>query len=151
MRIHFAVIPLYILCHFLFSLHFHNIIHRDAFTDVSLKRLSGLKVYGSVSLRTMSLPSDLSSRLLPPSPMNVTYSSSVILCFEIARHKHGGHCSCSLRYAVWVARLDRAEPRTRKNKEEVYVSVQEDSTKKLIRGKVEQNKARRSGQKWKEK
>jgi hypothetical protein len=52
---------------------------------------------------------------------------------------------------VWVARLDRAEPRTRKNKEEVYVSVQEDSTKKLIRGKVEQNKARRSGQKWKEK
>jgi len=68
MRIYFAVVSHYILCHLLFSLHFHNIIHRGAFTDVTLKGLSELKVYGSVSLRTMSFPSDLSSLLLPPPP-----------------------------------------------------------------------------------
>jgi hypothetical protein len=81
--------------------------------------------------------------------MNVTYSSSVMLCLEIAIHKHGMHRSCSVRHAVWVARLDRAEPRARKNKEKVYISIKEDNTRKLIWDRLEQNKGRRSCPNWK--
>jgi hypothetical protein len=36
-----------------------------------------------------------------------------------------------------VARLDRAGTRTGKNEEEVYISIKEDSTRKLIRARLE--------------